>query len=148
DRSFEGSLLWAIDKTQTGMGSRMLRKWLLEPLDSVSAIKERQEAVAELLEDADRRRVINEALSNLSDLERLAVKLSSATANPKDLVAVKCSLENLPAVSDSLRGTSSPHLTSLIKLPPELETLRRIISEAIVDDPPREITEGGIMTAG
>lgn len=79
DRGFDGSLLWTLDQTRSGMGSRMLRKWLLKPLYSVPAIWERQDAVAELSCNPVQRDEIGSALAKLSDVERLSVKLTSAT---------------------------------------------------------------------
>lgn len=148
DRSFEGSLLWALDKTSTGMGGRTLRKWLMEPLYSVPAIKKRQEALGELLAEPQRREQLSQALSRLSDLERLGVKLTSGTVNPKELVAVEHSIAALPEIANCLQGCVNPYLTALASMPEELQALCRIIAEAISDDAPRELTEGQIFKTG
>lgn len=148
DRTFEGSLLWTIDKTKTAMGSRMLRQWLMRPLFSVAAIKERQECIRELIENPELRKTITEVLSRLSDLERLSVKLSSASISPKDLVAVRTSLDELPVLRDSVSGTTSDYLQKLSVIPESVMELSGAILTAIADDAPREITEGGIFTNG
>ncbi len=95
DGVFQGSLLWVIDQTQTGMGSRMIRKWLMRPLFDVAAIEKRQNAIEELIGQHQARETLKECLASLSDLERLSVKLSSGTINPKELAAVeKFSIRN------------------------------------------------------
>ncbi|HEY9787882.1 MAG TPA: DNA mismatch repair protein MutS [Candidatus Obscuribacterales bacterium] len=148
DASFEGSLLWVLDQTKTGMGSRMLRKWLLRPLKDVAAIRERQDAIEELLSRPQLRKEIDESLSRLSDLERLSVKLSSATVNPKDLLAIQHSLAALPVLAKTLAKAESPYLTCICRLPEKLLELERSIADAISSDPPREITDGGIFKQG
>lgn len=148
DRKFEGSLLWCLDRTRTGPGSRLLRNWLLKPLLSISAITERQDAIAELIGDSSRRRKIDAALRDISDLERLSVRLSSAAASPKDLEAIACSLAQLPALSEALDGCNSDYLCQLRNVSPDLADLYEKIKGAIANDPPREITNGGIFQAG
>ncbi len=145
DRLFEGSLLWALDQTKTGMGSRTLRKWLLKPLYAVQPIVERQESVRELIDDAQRRIAIGQMLCRLSDLERLAVKLSSGTILPKELAAVAQSLDVLPSLAGILAGTRSRYLCALATLSPEISRLKDSIISALAEDAPRELTEGGIF---
>jgi DNA mismatch repair protein MutS len=148
DRSFDGSLLWTLDKTQTGMGSRMLRKWLLKPLFSVPEIRQRQDALEELLQNHSRAQTINNALSKLSDLERLAVRITSLTICPKDLVAVQGSLQELPVICDALTGTTNVYLSALSAVPDELHQFGETIANSISADAPRELTEGGIFVRG
>ncbi len=148
DRTFEGSLLWTLDKTQTGMGCRMLRKWLLQPLYSVSEIRGRQEALEELIGDTRRSKVLSDALSKLSDLERLAVRVTSGTICPKDLIAVQTSLQELPAICDALQGTENRYLSALSSVPGELVDFAERIASSIASDAPRELTEGGIFVRG
>ena len=148
ERSFEGSLLWALDQTKTGMGSRTLRKWLLKPLYSVPAIKERQHSVKELIDDGDRRQSIMQALARLSDLERLGVKLSSGTILPKELVSVQQSIEALPELAGALAGCKSRCLSVLSELSPALAELRDMIAGSLSENAPRELTEGGIFQTG
>ena len=148
DRSFNGSLLWALDRTRTGMGSRMLRKWLLKPLYSVPAIRERQDAIQELLDNHLPGKEIGEILSHLSDLERLSVRISSASICPKDLVAVADSLSQLPRLQSALATSGSAYLSPLSLLPAEIEILRQRIASALGQEAPRELTEGGIFAAG
>ncbi len=148
DRTFEGSLLWTLDKTSTAMGGRLLRKWLLSPLFSIPQIQERQDAVEELISDNNLRNELTRILSGVSDLERLAVRLSSGTISPKDLVAIRTSLSDLPRLGETVANLRSACLSSFSKLPEALTELEATISRTIGDDPPREITEGGIFRDG
>ena len=148
DRSFNGSLLWALDSTRTAMGSRMLRKWLLKPLCSVPAIEQRQNAIAELLSDARRRENLNNCLGSLADLERLAVKLCSSTINPKELWAVGQSIAMLPAIATALAGSRSSYLQALEEIPEPLRIMAERIGQSLSADPPREVSEGGIFASG
>lgn len=148
DRSFQGSLLWAIDRTQTGMGSRLLRNWLVKPLLSVSAINERLDAVEELMQDPGKRRRLESALGDLADLERLGVRLGSGNVGPRDLLAVSNSLSKLPLIVDELQTARSAYLTGLTNTPTCLEELQACIENSISEDAPREITLGGVFKDG
>lgn len=148
DRSFQGSLLWVLDKCQTAMGSRLLRNWLLKPLLSVEAIEQRLDAVEELMEDSSRRKRLETLLADFSDLERLGVKLSSESANPKDLAAVVSSLSLLPDLCRELAGSKSLELAALKSLPEQVVQLHEALANAISQDAPRELTLGGIFQSG
>ena len=148
DRSFEGSLLWAVDQTRTGMGSRVLRQWLLKPLYSVPAIRQRQEAIGELIDQPDSRPILDQTLARLPDLERLGVKLASGTINPRELIAVAQALDTLPALSPALSRCRSAYLSVLSEPAPELCELAPRLTGALSDDAPREISEGGIFKSG
>jgi DNA mismatch repair protein MutS len=148
DRSFASSLLWAIDKTQTAMGSRMLRNWLTKPLFDLETINERLNAIEELKGSLQKRQAISNILSSLSDLERLAVKLGSQTICPKDLLAVAESLAQLPKLQEELIDSKSKYLTALAKLPKQLLELADKVMNALSLDPPRELTQGEIFKAG
>jgi DNA mismatch repair protein MutS len=148
ERTFNGSLLWVLDQTHSPMGSRTLRKWLLQPLYSVPEIEARQKAIVEILAKPDRKAAIETCLSKLSDLERLAIKLSSGTVNPKDLTAIAQSLLLLPALAQALKGGQSKYLSCLETLPEGVSEFAQNILSALTEEPPREITEGGIFKAG
>lgn len=148
DRVFEGSLLWTLDKTSTPMGGRLLRKWLLSPLFSIPEIEARQDAVEELIADNGLRSSLTQTLGGVSDLERLSVRLSSGTVSPKDLAAIRNSLAELPKLGEALGGRKSAYLSRFAKLPATLLELEESIAKTIADDPPREITDGGIFRAG
>ncbi len=147
-RVFEGSLLWVLDKTRTAMGGRMLRKWMMKPLYSVQEIKNRQNVVAGLCGDAALRSELYSRLGRLSDLERLSVKLSSQSVNPRDLVAIKDSIGELPELVSILSASNQNDLQNLLQAPQELLELQNKIQTLIGDEPAREITEGNIFRQG
>lgn len=148
DRSFEGSLLWTLDQTKTGMGSRTLRRWLLKPLYSVVPIKERQEAIQELVQTPQCRVALSASLAKLSDLQRLAVKITSATMNPRELLAVQSSIEALPPLCEALLDTKSRYLRVLSSVPNSLWDMAKSIATSISQEAPREISEGNIFVPG
>lgn len=148
DRALNGSLLWAIDQTETAMGSRMMRKWLLKPLLSVEQIRARQEAIKELLEPSFKREEIRALIGRLCDLERMAVRISAESVNPKELLAVGTTLSVLPELAAVLKNARSPYLNALKTIPQAILDVKEKIGEALADDPPRELTEGGIFRQG
>jgi len=114
----------------------------------VPAIRQRQEALSELLSEHSRRQSLEKSLACLSDLERLGVKLNSGTINPKELAAIEQSMAALPDIAQTLAGASSPYLSVLTQLPVELQDLSQRVSAAIQPEAPREITEGNIFNSG
>jgi DNA mismatch repair protein MutS len=148
DRSFEGSLLCCLDKTQTAMGSRVLRNWLMKPLRSVEPIIQRQEAIQELVDDPARRAGIVSCLSRLCDLERLGVRVASASISPRDLWAISQSLAVLPELARYLSGTGSLFLRALSSIDNALIEIASRIDTAISPDASRDITDGGIFKSG
>ncbi|MBX9695131.1 MAG: DNA mismatch repair protein MutS, partial [Cyanobacteria bacterium] len=148
DRTFHGSLLWSLDKTKTSMGARRLRQWLLSPLFSAEGIHHRHDCLAELISSSQLRDSLSGALSKLSDLERLSVRLTSGTVSPKDLAAVQASLAVLPEISQTVQSSTSAYLTALAEVPEPLMQLQEKIATAIREDAPREITEGNIFVDG
>lgn len=148
DGKKHGSLLGVLDRTVTAMGGRMLRQWVHYPLLDQAAILHRQQAVAELVDESLARMDIIEALDGVYDLERLNSKIAMASANAKDLVALRASLEKLPRIDDLLASFTSPYLKELraqIDMLPELVSL---LDEAIVEDPPFVLRDGGIIKDG
>lgn len=145
DGSSVGTLFGFLNTTATPGGARLLRSWILAPLDSKEEILARQEAVAELVSHAE---TLGQKLSGLSDLERLAARLELKVASPKDLGAIRDTLERVPAMRDVLSECKAPLLSSLnsdLALPEGiLDGLRR----ALVDSPPHHTTEGGIFRDG
>ncbi len=147
DGSFQGSLLWAIDRTRTAMGARCLRRWLLQPLRDLALIQLRQAAIQELVDHAQRREEIQEFLRDIYDLERLATRIAAKTANARDLVALGRTLGELPKLAQILTGSQSVYIQE-IQINPDLETLGREILKTLVEHPPLLITEGGLIRPG
>lgn len=148
DKSKKGTLLWVLDKTDTSMGGRLLRRWLSDPLIDVPAINRRLEAVKELKERPMLRDDLSVALKNVYDIERLAGKISYGTANARDLVTLKNSVHQLPEIKNILKETKSEMLRGLYNSLDVLEDIYEIIEEAIVDDPPMSVKEGGLIKKG
>lgn len=143
-----GSLLWALDRTKTSMGSRMLRSWLERPLLSPKKIGMRLSAVQELAEATMQRGDLLEALRGVSDLERVTARIVTAAANARDLVALANGCRPLPAVKAAIAGFSAPMLAVLNDELDTLDDLEALISAAIVDEPPFTVREGGMIRKG
>lgn len=148
DGKKRGSLLGVLDRTVTAMGGRTLRQWIHYPLIDLEQILQRQDAVAELVDESLIRIELREALDDVYDLERLNSKIAMASANAKDLLALRLSLQQLPQIDDLLdpfRGAYLQQLREQLDLLPELVEL---LSTAIVDDPPFVLRDGGIIRDG
>ncbi|MEO1131884.1 MAG: DNA mismatch repair protein MutS [Cyanobacteria bacterium J06639_1] len=148
DGAFNGSLLWALDRTHTAMGARMLRRWLQQPLLDIKPIQDRQEAIAELIDDGHRRSQLQALLDRVYDLERLAGRASTGTANARDLVGLAHSLAKLPEIAILLDNMRSPLLQRLQQPEPDLEKLGDRLLLTLVDRPPVILTEGGLIRSG
>ncbi|MDJ1172820.1 DNA mismatch repair protein MutS [Roseofilum sp. BLCC_M114] len=148
DRTFNGSLLYAIDRTLTAMGGRALRRWILQPLLKIKGIEARQETIEELVQDTELRDSIRQILRQIADLERLTGKAGSGSANGKDLVSLADSLAQLPQLAQFASQGRSPFLRALQTVPPELEQLAHKIKAYLVENPPQQLKEGGLIQAG
>ena len=148
DKSKKGTLIWVLDKTSTSMGGRMLKRWINNPLLSVQRINERLHAVEELKDNIMLRDDVENALKKVYDIERLIGKIAFGNANARDLVSLKTSLSQLPEIKEALSTTQSDMLTSLYENLDILEDVRKLIELAIIDEPPINITEGGIIKDG
>ena len=144
----KGSLLWVLDKTRTAAGARLLRQWLEHPLLSVGTINKRQNAVEELFGNYILREEIGALLENVLDLERLITKIVYGTANGKDLRAVASTVSVLPELKGLISECRSDELSGIYS---ELETLEDIYSKidnAICENPPFSVREGGMIADG
>lgn len=148
EKQKRGSLLWVLDKTKTAMGARLLRKYVEQPLIDKEEITKRLDAVEELLKEAISREEIREYLSSVYDLERLVGRISYQSANPRDLTAFKASLSMLPHIRTILGDMKSPLLQKLYDDIDPLEDLCSLVENAIMDDPPMAMKEGGIIRDG
>lgn len=148
DGSKRGTLLQVLDFTNTSMGARRLRSWIESPLLDVGRIYERQEAVAELAAAAELREAIVAQLKAVADLERIVSRIEVGSANARDLVALRNSLSVLPALKGILEGCSSGLLRKLWKGLHLHEELAARLQQAIVDEPPFSVREGGMIRTG
>ena len=148
DKEKRGSLLWVLDKTKTAMGARLLRTYLEQPLIRRDLIEKRLDAIAQLNQEAINREELREYLNPIYDLERLMTRISLKTANPRDLISFKTSLSYLPFIRQLLSGYPEGMLHDIYEDMDGLEDIHQLLEDAIVEDPPLQIKEGGIIKDG
>lgn len=148
DNSYKGSLLWAINKTTTNMGTRLLRKWIQQPLIDIQKINARYNAVEELISNSKIRMELSILLDKVYDIERLASRISNNTANARDFLALKDSLKVIPEFSKILSGVNSELLRVFDNIRKELTDFTNIIENTIYENPPISIKEGNIIKKG
>jgi len=148
EKQKRGSLLWVLDKTKTAMGARHLRSCIEQPLIDKKEIEQRLDAIEELNNNAITREEVREYLNAVYDLERLMSRVSYQSANPRDLTAFKTSLSMLPHVHVLLAGMKSDLIKAIYNDLDVLEDLHQLIEDAIEDEPPIGVREGGIIKQG
>ncbi len=148
EKQKKGALLGVLDRTKTAMGGRLLRKYIEQPLIDKEEIEQRLDTVEELCKNAILRDELREYLNPIYDLERLLGKVSYRTANPRDLIAFRSSLEMLPSIKTILKDTDSGLLQQIQDELDDLSDLFRLIDDAIIEEPPITIKEGGIIKEG
>ena len=145
EKQKRGSLLWVLDKTKTAMGARLLRNYIEQPLIEKDEMEKRLDAIQELNQDSISRDEIREYLNPIYDLERLLSKVTYKTANPRDLIAFRNSLQMLPPIKTVLSAFEKEELTEIREKIDSLEDIYQLIDEAIIDEPPLSIREGGMI---
>lgn len=140
-----GSLLWAIDKTKTNMGARLLKNWICQPLKNVDDIMERQNSVSELVSKSNIRLQLGELLDKIYDIQRLATRMSNSSASPKDFISLKQSLYVLPELLEATRELKYDMFSSIREYAEEISDYVQMIENTIVDNPPMLLKEGGII---
>ena len=145
DGTFHGSLLWALDRTSTAMGGRALRRWLLQPLIDLKGIRARQETIQELKENNSLRQDLRQMLKRIYDLERLTGRVGAGTANARDLLSLADSLVRLTELAELAGYGSSLYLKALQKVPPGIEQLGKHVIDHLVESPPQQVKEGGLI---
>jgi len=143
-----GSLLWVLDKTATAMGGRTLRRWLERPLVKLEAIRERQDAVRELVDNFILRQKVEGFLKRVKDLERLAARVAYGTAGGRELQALRHSLEVVGPLKEALKEAKASLLKNLTQELDAIPEITSLIARALVDDPPAGVKEGGIIRPG
>ena len=144
----KGSLLWVLDKTRTAMGARLLRQWIEKPLLSVSRITRRQNAVETLVRDFMLRERLEKLLSGVNDMERIASRVVYGSANGRDLRSLYQVCSRLPDIRSCLAEAQDPLLQTLYQRLDPLEDIGALIDDAIVDEPPFSVREGGLIRPG
>ena len=143
-----GSLLWAIDRTSTNMGARLLRSWICQPLKEKDKIVERQNVVKTLVENSAARIEIHGMLEQIYDIQRLSTRLSNTSAAPRDFLSLKSSLKILPELVETSKQTGLDVFKTIEKDLEKLKDYADIIEQTIRDDAPVVIKEGGIIKKG
>ena len=142
------TLLGVIDETVTGMGSRLLKQWLLRPSMRIADLNARLDSVEELRAALILRDRLRTELKQVADLERLMARISLGRATPRDLVALKTSADAIPHIKDLLGDATTSLLEVLAESLDELADLRELIGRSIADDPPATTADGGYIRAG
>lgn len=148
EKQKKGSLIWVLDKTKTAMGARMLRMFVEQPLINKDEITARQDMIEELNSKAIDREELREYLNPVYDLERLMTRISCKTANPRDLIAFKNSLEMLPHIKNIIKNFESLSFRDCYDKLDDLQDIYNLISASIEDEPPITVRDGGIIKNG
>lgn len=148
DKNKFGSLLWAIDRTTTNMGARLLRSWICQPLKELSLIKKRQNAVEIIVSNPSVRTEIKNLLKNIYDIQRTSTKLSNASASPRDFLSLKMSLMALPDLVDAAKSIRLEVFSSVETKIDMLKEYADLIEATIDENAPNALKEGGLIKAG
>ncbi|HEX2867540.1 MAG TPA: DNA mismatch repair protein MutS [Ignavibacteriales bacterium] len=148
DGAREGSLISIMDKTETAMGGRMLKKWISAPLRKLEPILQRQECIEEFFQNKNLRNSLTSELKEVGDLERLISKVCTGKANPREIVALKNSLKKIPLIKDLLSVAASPVLSKISSRLESLEKTVSLVEEAISEYPPLALSDGGVIAYG
>ncbi|WP_372807072.1 DNA mismatch repair protein MutS [Pontiella sp.] len=146
-QAYKATLLNVLDATKTAMGGRLLREWMLRPLNNLAPINARHDAVELMVNNQTYLRSLRDILGDIKDVERLISRIGSTAGNPRDVRAMGVSLEQMPMIKALLcgKGTMLESLGEQITLLPELVAL---IDTAIVDEPPLNLKDGGVIRTG
>lgn len=148
ERSKKGSLLWLLDRTETSMGARLLRRWIDKPLLQRSRIEDRLEAVEALVDGFILREDLRQSLLEIYDLERLTGRIAFGSANGRDLIALKSSLRHVPAIKELCAASPSATLKRISDDMDVCGDLADLIEAAIADEPPVSVRDGGVIKSG
>lgn len=142
------TLLHSINYTHTSMGKRKLSHWLHHPLQDTKRITSRQNAISCLIEHPNTIEILQKHLHLIQDMERILTRVSIQTARPKDLLALRTSLENIPFILQAITSLNQPNLENKIRTLLPHSDMHVLLSKAIVDQPPATIRDGGVLKAG
>jgi DNA mismatch repair protein MutS len=148
DGSYKGSLLWAIDKTKTSMGGRLIRQWVEQPLQDIKEINSRLDTVQELVEERSLSCSLDNALMEFNDIERIASRISNNSAGARELIALKDSLLKLPALAEMVKEAHSPYLQTLSYVPDAILEAAELIQTTLKDEPAASLKDGNIIRDG
>jgi DNA mismatch repair protein MutS len=148
ERRREHSLLWVLDRTQTAMGGRLLRRWINFPLAEAGAIRDRLDAIEELVRDRPWREDLARLLADTADVERIVGRVATGRAGPRDLLGLGRTLAQLPAIKARLAARASDLLAAIERDIDLLGDVREVIAAAIAEDAPLRLSDGGIIKTG
>ena len=148
ERRREHSLLWVLDRTQTAMGGRLMRRWINFPLAEAGAIRERLQAIEELVRDRQLREDLARLLADTADVERIVGRVATGRAGPRDLLGLGKTLGQLPAIKARLAARGSDLLAAIERDLDLLGDVREIIAASIAEDSPLRLSDGGIIKPG
>lgn len=144
----EGTLFWVLDRTQTPMGGRLLKRWINLPLRKLEPITSRLEAVEELFKNPDLRKSVSQTLSHIGDIERLIAKICTNRATPREVSALNAMLMQIERVKSGIAQVRSSTLATLKNGLEPLPDLAQIISSALSDEPPLSLADGNVFRKG
>lgn len=144
----KGSLLWVLDKNKTSMGKRLLKTFIDQPLTNPAKIIQRLDAVEQLNKNPVVLGDLSEALAGIYDIERLMTRVMYKTATPRDLKALSATAGKLPEIKKLLSGFSAKLLVNENSKISTLEDVANLIENSIVDEPPVNIKDGGVIKDG
>ena len=147
-KSKRGSLLWVLDKTKTAMGARLLHSWMLRPLIDPARISHRQSAISDFVSQRRIRDELSDLLSGVRDIERLCAKAVYGTANARDLKAIGDSIRVLPDIKALISQLPSGSMRGITRKLDTLDDISELLNNAICDNPPLTIREGGMIREG
>src|SRR5574344_274248 len=141
------SLLWAIDKTKTNMGARILKNWICQPLQNISQIVKRQDIIEDLINKSEIRYGLSTLLDKIYDIQRLSTRLSNNSANPRDFLSLKDTLMLLPEINEQISGLETDAFNKISENQEELVEFANIIDRTIKEDSPISVKDGGVIKA-
>ena len=143
-----GSLLWAIDKTTTSMGARLLKSWICQPLKNKEQIIARQEIVKNLVDNGSARYDFENLFRDISDIQRMSSRMSNGSANPRDFISLKTSLNIVPRLVKAANDANINIFNGIETRLEDIVSYTKLIEKTIVDNPPVSIKEGGVIKEG
>ena len=143
-----GSLLWAVDKTKTNMGARLLKNWICQPLKDINQILARQNCISEFVEKTGVRKSFVENLEKVYDIQRLSTRMSNGSASPRDFLSLKDSLFVLPELAKIAESLEFNPLKKIENYLPEIQEYTNLIDRTLIENPPTVLKEGGIIKEG
>ncbi|SMB87716.1 DNA mismatch repair protein MutS [Pasteurella testudinis DSM 23072] len=141
------TLAWVLDHCVTPMGSRLLKRWIHQPICDVAQLRKRQNAISAILQQ-DLIGDLQPLLRQVGDMERILARVALRSARPRDLTRLRTALEQIPLIKNTINLQDSPPLTALCRMIDDFSALCQLLQTALVETPPLLIRDGGVITAG